>query len=217
MQAIDSETWLQMGTMYFCNDPVRWRFFLEGKGPLPECQSFSYWCSNCEISFDSAITPKTCPNGCKAEDIEDRVILTHKSHTAATFPFATNQKPISREPTKGVRVMRRHKYGVSPKEQRTVDGIVFDSKAEMKRYNELKLMERNGDIRDLRLQPQFDCVVNGIKVCFYKADFWYWDCRKPEGIIVEDVKGCRKGAAYSMFRLKAKLVEALHGIEITEV
>jgi hypothetical protein len=32
-----------------------------------------------------------------------------------------------------------------------------------------------------------------------------------------DVKGYKKGCAYQMFRLKKKMVEAFHGIEIIEV
>lgn len=36
-----------------------------------------------------------------------------------------------------------------------VDGIKFDSKAEAKRYKELKLMEQAGLIKSLVLQPKF--------------------------------------------------------------
>ena len=36
-----------------------------------------------------------------------------------------------------------------------IDGIVFDSQAEGKRYQELKLLLKNGDIKDLELQPRF--------------------------------------------------------------
>ena len=48
-----------------------------------------------------------------------------------------------------------HKYNVSSKERRTVDGITFDSMAEMNRYMELKMLERAGIITDLELQPKF--------------------------------------------------------------
>ena len=54
-----------------------------------------------------------------------------------------------------------------------VDGITFDSKKEAKRYSELKMMEKAGIIATLRLQPEFKCMVNGKKVCTYKADFEY--------------------------------------------
>lgn len=37
-----------------------------------------------------------------------------------------------------------------------VDGIKFDSKAEARRYAELKLMEDTGHIKELKLQPKFE-------------------------------------------------------------
>jgi hypothetical protein len=36
-----------------------------------------------------------------------------------------------------------------------MDGIVFASKAEMRRYAELKMLERSGAITSLELQPRF--------------------------------------------------------------
>ena len=98
-----------------------------------------------------------------------------------------------------------------------VDGIVFDSKAEARRYAELNLLEKNNKISDLRLQPEFDCVVNGQKICTYKADFEYWirdkEFSPDDKYIVEDVKGFKT----QVYKLKKKLVEALHGVEIREV
>ena len=38
----------------------------------------------------------------------------------------------------------------------TVDGITFDSRAEARRYRELKLLERAGVIENLVLQPKFE-------------------------------------------------------------
>lgn len=115
---------------------------------------------------------------------------------------------------------RRSKYGAV---RTTVDGITFDSKREAQRYAELKLLQRAKKIRNLVLQPVFDITVqphDGIGayavVAKYKADFSYltipWDY-EPERLIVEDVKGVKT----PVYRLKKKLVEALYGIEITEV
>lgn len=106
-------------------------------------------------------------------------------------------------------MVRRNKYGVSPKEDRTVDGIVFASKREATRYGELKILVREGEITGLILQPRFDIVVNGRRIGFYKADFQY---ETPDGTVTEDVKGF-KTAIYS---LKKRLVKAIYGIEITE-
>ena len=91
-----------------------------------------------------------------------------------------------------------------------VDGIVFDSKAEARRYAELKLLEKANEISDLRLQPKFNCKIHGKKICTYRADFDYYH---GDQWVVEDVKGFRT----QVYRLKKRLVEALHGVEIREV
>jgi hypothetical protein len=101
-----------------------------------------------------------------------------------------------------------------------VDGIYFDSKREANRYSELKIMEKAGIINSLKLQPEFKCMVNGKKVCTYKADFEYLmvDDIGPQGqigyYIVEDVKGFKT----PVYRLKKKLVEACYpGTVIKEI
>ena len=101
-----------------------------------------------------------------------------------------------------------------------VDGIMFDSKKEAKRYEYLKDRLDAGIIADLKLQPKFDCIINGKKICTYKADFEYLlvDEIGPQGqisyYVVEDVKGFKT----PVYRLKKKMVEALFpGTLITEV
>jgi len=108
--------------------------------------------------------------------------------------------------------MGRGRIRVAPKEERTVRGIVFHSKREAKRYEELCLMERGGLIADLELQPEFPIVVNGTKVCVYRADFRYIDTSDGSEV-VEDAKGYRT----EIYKLKRKLVEATWGIDIQEV
>ena len=93
----------------------------------------------------------------------------------------------------------------------TIDGIRFASTKEGKRYTELKLLERAGEISRLELQPRYDITINGVKVCTYVADFSYFD---KSSRVVEDVKGMKT----PVYRLKRKLVEALYpGVKITEV
>lgn len=104
-----------------------------------------------------------------------------------------------------------NKYGAK---KTVVDGITFDSKKEANRYRELSILNNAGEIALLELQPRYDIIVNGKRIGFYKADFRY---RIGQRIIVEDVKGCKKGCAYQMFRLKKKLVEAIYGLEIIEI
>lgn len=93
----------------------------------------------------------------------------------------------------------------------TLDGISFDSKAEANRYATLKRMQTAGIIRDLEIKPKFPCEVAGRKVCTYIADFGYRT--DQDGRVIEDVKGVKT----SVYRLKKKLVEALHGVQIVEV
>jgi len=115
--------------------------------------------------------------------------------------------------------MTRSKYGNRPT---TVDGHAFASKAEARRYRELRLLEAAGEIRDLVLQPRFELQAGfeyrGRRVLpiTYVADFQYWDRRTGERVI-EDVKGHRTEA----YRIKAKLFVRLcreqHGWRFEEV
>lgn len=109
--------------------------------------------------------------------------------------------------------MKASKYGNS---KRVVDGITFHSIREAKRYSLLKLRERAGEIERLELQPKFPCVVNGVKICDYFADFGYWERVSPDHTrrVIEDSKGFRTRE----YILKKKLVEALYpGTRIVEV
>jgi hypothetical protein len=101
------------------------------------------------------------------------------------------------------------KYGAIRTE---VDGVTFASRAEARRYVELKLLERAGEIECLELQPRYLLVVNGVKIGAYVGDFKYLDTRTGRRT-VEDVKGVKT----PVFRLKSKLVKALYDIDIVEV
>ena len=89
-----------------------------------------------------------------------------------------------------------------------IDGIKFDSKAESQRYGELNMMLRGGLIHGFEMQVPYDLEVNEIHICRYIADFVVtW----PDGVItVEDVKGVQTPD----FKLKKKLMWAIHGIKI---
>lgn len=105
----------------------------------------------------------------------------------------------------------KHKYNVAPPEQRTVDGIVFASKAEARRYGELKIMVKLGLAKELELQPQFTFFIGDKKMFKYIADFKYFNAIGQE--VFEDVKGVRT----AVYRLKKKIIEHQYGIEITEI
>lgn len=95
------------------------------------------------------------------------------------------------------------------------DGKKFDSKKECYRYIQLKEIEKNGNISDLKTQVVFELapsvIINGRKKppIKYKADFVY----KQNGIkVVEDVKG----KLTAVYVIKRHLMKAVHGIDIRE-
>ena len=83
------------------------------------------------------------------------------------------------------------------------DGHTFQSKAEHKRYCELKILERGCEISDLKVHPKFPIFINNVKVCDVLGDLEYIENGKW---IVEDVKG----QDTAMSRFKRKLVKAAY-------
>lgn len=93
-----------------------------------------------------------------------------------------------------------------------VDGITFDSRKEANRFCELKLLQKQGAISGLVLQPEYPIVMNGQRVAKWRGDFRY---EQYGSVVVEDVKSAitRRNPTY---RLKKKLVEAQYGIQVVE-
>ncbi len=87
-----------------------------------------------------------------------------------------------------------------------IDRYVFDSQLEGRRYRELALLERAGEIKNLRLQVPFllqeSFKKNGktYRKIEYIADFVY---EEKGQTIVEDTKGMKT----DVFKLKQKLFE----------
>ena len=84
-----------------------------------------------------------------------------------------------------------------------IDGCVFASKKEARRYRVLKQLEERGVITELKLQPAyvlldaFQHAGKTVKAIRYIADFEY----QQEGkTIIEDVKGVET----DVFKLKRK-------------
>lgn len=112
----------------------------------------------------------------------------------------------------------------------TIEGLTFDSKREAKRYQELRLLEKAGEITDLQTQVKFVLIPaqrepdtigpkGGRKPgkllereCAYLADFVYTDTRTG-GKIVEDTKGMRTAD----YIIKRKLMLQMYGIRIREI
>jgi len=95
----------------------------------------------------------------------------------------------------------------------TVGNITFDSKLEAERFEQLRLLERAGEIVGLQLQVEFQ-ILQGwkhpetgekIKSRFYVADFVYID-NATNKMIAEDTKGMETVD----FRLKWSMVKSLY-------
>ena len=115
----------------------------------------------------------------------------------------------------------------------TVDGEALDSKKEYRRYCELKLLERAGEIKCLERQVKYILIPAQYetfdrfgkkgqrlkdgerlleKECAYIADFKYQDTRTGE-LVVEDTKGFKTDA----YIIKRKLMLHVYGIKIKEI
>ena len=100
------------------------------------------------------------------------------------------------------------------------DGIKFDSKKESQYYAILKVLEKAGKIRDLKLQVPF-VLIETFKVddrtyrkTKYIADFTYYDDKDKLHVIDVKSEATRKDKTY---QLKKKLMAWKYGIEIEEV
>jgi len=114
---------------------------------------------------------------------------------------------------------QKSKYRAKKVEGCLIDGTphVFDSIREFDRYQELALLQRSGEIDDLRVQVPFELIPpqkkpDGKKErpCVYKADFVY---RKDGETVVEDAKGVRT----KEYIIKRKLMLWVHHISVREV
>lgn len=121
-------------------------------------------------------------------------------------------------------------------EKITIDGETFDSRKEARRWQDLRLLEKAGEISDLRRQIKYTLIPTQReapivtktgkikpgklieKEVSYVADFVYQDAHTGE-TIVEDVKGYRDpgSAGYKVFVLKRKMMLYFYGIRIREV
>jgi hypothetical protein len=104
---------------------------------------------------------------------------------------------------------RGNKFSASP--LRCRQNVMHQSTLEARRCDELHLMQQGGLIKDLRAHPQarFSLDVDGHHIADYLADFVYFD-NERNARVVEDTKGM----VTEVFRLKAKLMVACHGVDV---
>ena len=126
--------------------------------------------------------------------------------------------------------MGGNKYGA--RKMTAPDGQKFDSVKEYHRWGCLRLLERAGQIQDLKRQVKYELIPaqreestdvykagpqKGLpkpgsileKPCTYVADFTYIENGQ---LVVEDVKGMKTDA----YKIKKKLMLWVHGIRIRE-
>ena len=111
------------------------------------------------------------------------------------------------------------------------NGNVFDSRKEYNRYMELQLLEKAGEISDLKRQVRYELIPThrepdtigprgGVRkgkviesAVYYNADFQYKD--KEGNLVVEDVKS--PATRTTAYVIKRKLMLEKHGIRIQEL
>lgn len=115
------------------------------------------------------------------------------------------------------------------------DGIIFDSAKEACRYEQLLLLQRAGEITDLKRQVTYELIPNQYityerysktgkrledgkklveKKVEYVADFVYTEVKSGE-VVVEDTKS--KATKTKDYIIKRKLLLFRHGIKLREV
>jgi len=118
------------------------------------------------------------------------------------------------------------KYHNTPCDYQMPDGSVkhFDSVKECRRFAELMLLLKAGEISELECQKEYVLIPatkrpdgKTERACKYVADFVYKDITGET--VVEDVKGYRdpKSAGYAKFVIKRKLMLSVFGIAVREV
>lgn len=144
--------------------------------------------------------------------------LSEEAFNAHQLRVKKPQSPIP--PSVATLTTKHGDGGARPSKYKNVkhelDGIVFDSKREMKRWCALQQLEAAGEIQNLQRQvryelipPQYEngkCVERAVN---YVADFNYW---QGGAEVVEDAKGF----VTPMYVLKRKLMRHVHGIAVIE-
>lgn len=93
-------------------------------------------------------------------------------------------------------------------------GRTWDSDAELRRYEELLVLQSIGLVGHIEIQPKFDIIVKGHFIYSYKADFAY---PAADGArVVEDVKNPVTARERDFVRTR-KLLKAIYNIDITVI
>ena len=152
--------------------------------------------------------------------MEDIGRFSQKAQAQILQKMQAQQTPQENQsPRKG------NKLHAKPVDMTMPDGtqMHFDSRREARRYMDLWLMQRAGEISGLRRQVQYPLIPKQVhsdgtreQPIDYVADFVY---QKDGETVVEDSKGFRDtaSATYRVFVMKRKLMLYIHGISVREV
>lgn len=97
------------------------------------------------------------------------------------------------------------------------DGTKFASKGEFARWNFLVDMQACGKITGLRRQIRFKLEVKGQLICTYIADHGYSVVLDEPFLSCPETIEDFKGMETPEFKLKKKLMLAIHGIDVKVV
>lgn len=99
--------------------------------------------------------------------------------------------------------------------------IKFDSRAELRRYQQLMAMLEAGEIAELRIHPEFTLIEaytkpdgKRVRRMRYTADFSYRDATSGK-LVVEDVKS--RPTRTTDYQMRKKLMLDRYGIEVQEI
>lgn len=110
---------------------------------------------------------------------------------------------------------KRSKYNNTRHE--FADGNTADSTKEGWRFIELQKLEATGRIRNLKAgnnKQKYRLEIDGVHICDYVPDAVYEEFDGQEWrVVVEDTKGFRT----PVYKLKKKLMKAIHNIDIREI
>ena len=124
----------------------------------------------------------------------------------------------TREQAYAERTQKKSKSKYGNHKVTTEDGLTFDSKAEYRRWNELLLLVKINEIKDLKRQVPFELVPSQVspdgtklRPITYLADFTYLNSAGE--FVVEDPKG----ASTAEWVIKKKMMLHVHGIWVREI
>lgn len=89
------------------------------------------------------------------------------------------------------------------------NGVKYHSRLEAKYAALLDIRQKAKEVENIKRQERFPLEVNGEKIGTYVADFSFFDKVKKVNRVV-DIKGVET----DLFKIKKKLMKAVHGIDV---